>query len=249
MDALLIPIPVLAAGFFFIALIYSSVGLGGGSSYTALLTLFGASHRVVPGVSLTLNVLVASTSALAYLRAGHVRPRVILPFVITSIPAAYLGGRIPLAERPFLILLAGSLVLIAALLLTWKPPETRRALPRPARIATSLVIGAVLGLLSGLVGIGGGIFLIPLILLLGLADAKEAAATGAVFIVLNSLAGLAAHLERLPALSTIAPLLIAVFAGAVLGGHLGARRYSRRAVQRVLAVVLLVAAGLLSLRI
>lgn len=237
---------VLCLLFMTVAFVYGSVGLGGGSSYTALLFLFGFSHVVIPTVSLSLNTIVSSSAAWQYFRAGHVRGRLVWPFLVTSIPAAYFGGGLQISARVFQALLMATLLLVAARIYLWKEPEMVRLRSGSVRIVISLVLGAVLGFVAGVVGIGGGIYLVPLILILGLGEMKEAAAAGAVFIFINSISGLIARAGafEFPA-GIILPLGISVLIGGGLGSWLGASRYRARTLQRVLGVIILAAIVLL----
>ena len=250
MEELFISPYLLALILFFVSTTYSSVGLGGGTAYTALLAIFGASHRAIPPVSLTLNVVVTLVASINFIRGGHARPKLIAAFVVTSVPMAYLGGSLEVNRQLFYVILITLLLMVAARIYLWRQPAFDVDLTGRTKIALSLVIGALLGLVSGMVGIGGGIFLVPLIILLGLGDQKEAAAAGAIFIFLNSLAGLSAHAQRhLPDLMDIAPLVGAVVLGGFLGSYLSSERLDRATIQRVLGVIVIVAAVLLMFRI
>ena len=246
LEGLLIPIWALALLCFGITVAYASVGLGGGTAYTALLAILGASHQMIPTVSLLLNVVVTTIGSAIFLRARHGRADLILPFVSTSVPAAYLGGLLEVSPDLFYRLLLITLVIVAARIFIWKDAALDIRLGRFGRIATSLAVGTGLGLVAGIVGIGGGIYLVPLILMLGLGTEREAAAAGAVFTWINSVAGLAARVQR-PGLewTQLAPLAGAVAIGAVLGAWMGATWLSRRALQRVLGVIVIVAIALL----
>jgi len=232
--------------FMTIAFVYGSVGLGGGSSYTALLFLLGFSHVVIPTVSLSLNTIVSSSAAWHYFRAGHVRSRLVWPFLVTSIPAAYIGGSLEISARVFQALLLATLVLVAARIYLREEPDFVHARSAGARMAISLLLGAVLGFVAGVVGIGGGIYLVPLILILGLGEMKEAAAAGAVFIFINSISGLIARAGTFDfPIELILPLGISVLIGGGLGSWLGAGRVRSRTLQRILGVIILAAIALL----
>lgn len=242
-ESVLIPLCLL---FMIIAFVYGSVGLGGGSSYTALLFLFGFSHVVIPTVSLSLNTVVSSSAAWQYFRAGHVRWRLIWPFLVTSIPAAYLGGSLEISARVFQVLLMATLVLVAARIYLWEEPNVVRPHAGSTQIFISMVLGGALGFVAGVVGIGGGIYLVPLILILGLGEMKEAAAAGAVFIFINSISGLMARIGTFDfPTELILPLGISVLIGGGLGSWLGASRYRAGTLQRILGVIILAAIGLL----
>ncbi|MFP4596891.1 MAG: sulfite exporter TauE/SafE family protein [Persicimonas sp.] len=250
MDELIISPYLLGVLFLVVSSLYSSVGLGGGSSYTALLAILGASHAVIPGVSLTLNAVVTLLGSINYIRQGHARFRLIAAFVVTSVPMAYLGGSLEIAPQLFYAILLATLVLVALRIYLVPDPKLDLDLGPRTKIIAALLIGAILGLIAGIVGIGGGIYLVPIIIILGLGDAKEAAATGAIFIFVNSLGGLAAHLQRgavEPA--EIWPLVVAVVLGGFIGSHLGAARFEKETVRRVLGVVILFAIVLLTRRV
>ncbi len=236
--------------FFLVALLYSSVGLGGGSSYTALMAILGVSHGLIPATSLSLNVAVTSIGVANFGRAGHIRPEVIGPFLVASMPMAFLGGRLELSAQVFQWLLLLSLVFVAARIYLVGDLRVRLHPGRAARAALSLLLGAVLGFVAGTVGIGGGIYLVPLLILLDLASEKEAAAAGTVFVFLNSLAGLASRFQAgtLEA-RWILPPLAAVLAGGFIGSHLGSSRFAPRTVQRALGVVILIAIVFLARRL
>lgn len=246
MDPLLIPIPLLALLCFGIAMAYASVGLGGGTAYTAVLAILGASYQMIPTVSLLLNVVVTSIGSLVFLGARHGRAALVVPFAVTSVPAAYLGGWLAVAPDLFYGLLFAALLLAAARIFAWSEASLEINLNRRQEVAVSLVLGTVLGLVAGTVGIGGGIFLVPLVVILGLGSEREAAAVGAVFTWINSLAGLAARLDRLPVdWMDLAPLAGAVAVGALLGAWMGASWLSRETMRRVLGGIILVALVLL----
>ncbi len=235
----------LAVCFGLVALIYGSVGFGGGSSYTALLTLSDLSPAWIPVLSLTCNLLVVAGSSWQFARRGHLDWPLAWPFLLTSIPCAYLGGRWPLRTELFLALLGGSLLLAGGTLLLQRAHDEEPARGRPP-LAVALGGGAALGLLSGLVGIGGGIFLAPLLLHRRWGAPKQVAATAALFILANSLAGLAGQLGKLGTGEPLAgrwPLFLAVVAGGQLGSRLGAGPFPQRLVRAVTAV-LVMAAGL-----
>ncbi len=241
MDDLMISPALLAAIFFLVAFLYSSVGLGGGSSYTALLAAAGAGMQVIPMVSLTLNIIVSSIGSLTFLRHDHARLRLIAPFLAASIPMAYVGGALRLPKEYFLWLLLISLLLSAARIY-FPNPVKQLPLGDRGKIFVSLVAGAVLGLVAGIVGIGGGIYLVPLVILLGLGSPKEAAACGAFFIWVNSVSGMVARLQYNPVdLLPYVPLIVAVLGGGLLGSYMGAARFSPMRMQKMLGTILLVA--------
>jgi len=235
--------------FFLVAVLYSSVGHGGASGYLALFALSGmASLEVVPGV-LVLNIVVAGISFLNYWKSGHFSFPLLLPFVMTSIPAAYLGGRMNVGDEVFRLVLGSVLLLVAARLLVIREIRQRPgSVDRVQRWVIAAPMGLFLGFLSGMVGIGGGVFLSPVILFLGWAEMKGTASVSSAFIVLNSMAGLLGHIGRGTATTPpIAIIIVAVVLGGLFGSRLGARHLSSKHLQIALGLVLVVAGGKLIL--
>ena len=237
-------VPVLACIFVGAAL-YTSVGHGGATVYTAILTLFAFAMAPLVTLILVMNIVAAAIAWVMYQQAGFLRPRLLLPFVVTSVPAAYLGGSLPITGRVQAIILG--LALLAGgirLLFFAKPPSLNIRLAGVTYYVFAAVLGAILGFLAGATGIGGGIFLSPILIALGWANVKEAASVASAFIVLNSVAGLIARLPRTPIEAHyVAPFVAVVVLGALVGSFMGARRLNFRAVQVSLGVVLLIAAG------
>ncbi|MDP1708311.1 MAG: sulfite exporter TauE/SafE family protein [Gammaproteobacteria bacterium] len=237
-DAVLWLVPL----FFLAALAYSSVGHGGATTYLAIFALFGFARADIVPTVLALNLLVSGLAFLNYQRAGHFEPRLLLPFIIASIPAAYVGGATQLTPETFSLLLGFTLLAAALRFLLPRPIATLTAIT-PARLyGVGVPVGLLLGFMAGLLGIGGGIFLSPLLLVLGWADAKKTAALSAAFIFLNSAAGLLAQTGKvLPDWSLAGWLGAAVLLGGALGSYSGAFRLSSPVLLRVLALVLLMA--------
>ncbi len=214
-------IVLLAAGFFITALLYASVGFGGGSTYAALLVLSGLDYRVLPLVALACNIIVVAGATVRFARAGVTPWRGALIMTALAAPAAFLGGLVPIEREAFLLMLGGSLVLTG---LTMLIPlrETASGIPSPYAKAIPFV-AAPIGFLAGLVGIGGGIFLAPLLHLTRWRDARAIAATASFFILVNSLFGLAGQLFKHGtsmfggAMVDALPLLIAVAVGGQIG--------------------------------
>jgi uncharacterized membrane protein YfcA len=236
---------LLASAVLTAAFLYSAVGHGGASAYIAAMALAGIGPAEMRPVALQLNVLVSALATYKFCKAGHFRWGLFWPFAITSIPAAYLGGAITLPGNAYKVLV-GLVLLYAAGQLWWsarKGEELRAA--RMIRIPLAMVIGAALGVLSGLTGVGGGIFLSPLLLLMGWAGTKQTSATSAPFILVNSLAGLAAGLVKNP----VPPpdyawwLMGAVLIGGWIGSEYGSRRFANPLIRQVLALVLAIAGG------
>lgn len=233
---------LLAPAFLIGALLYASVGHGGASAYLAIMSLAAVAPAEMRPLALALNLLVSGIAAVQYARAGHFDGRLLWPFVVVSVPCAYLGGLIELPGAWYR--LAIGLVLAWAAVSLWigarRADETARGKP-PLPLA--LAAGGVLGLASGLTGVGGGIFLSPLLMLAGWANARSTAAVSACFIWLNSAAGLLAQAGRMPALlDELVWTGPAVVVGGLVGAWVGARRAPPQLLRRLLAVVLAVAA-------
>lgn len=234
---------LLAVAFFITALLYASVGFGGGSTYTALLVLAGTDFRVLPVVALICNIIVVTGGSIRFARAGLVPWRRLLPLVALSVPLAYLGGLTPIREMHFMLLLGGSLVIAGALLVLQKPAGAFVQSDHPPRPLIDGAIGGAIGYLSGLVGIGGGIFLSPIQHLMRWAGPRQIAATASVFILVNSIAGLAGQLTKIGAagasnLTAWWPLFVAVLVGGQIGSHAGIRLFSEPQVRKATGVLI-----------
>lgn len=232
---------LLAVIFFLIAALYGAVGLGGGSGYLAVMGLVGVPPMIMRPTALALNILVASIGTWKYVRAGHFSARLFWPIAAASIPFAFIGGRLTLPGelyRP----IVGAVLLYAALRL-WRSASKSQSAPQvKARLPIwiALIAGAAIGLIAGLVGMGGGILLGPLLLLTGWADTRQAMGITAAFVLVNSLAGLAGRLTSVPELpSSIFLWLLVVGIGGWLGAEYGSKRLDPRLLRRLLALVLL----------
>jgi uncharacterized membrane protein YfcA len=234
---------LLAPAFLLGALLYASVGHGGASAYLAIMALAQVVPESMRPMALALNLVVAGVAAIQYARAGHLQWSLLWPFVVASVPMAYLGGLIDLPEAVYRTIIG--LVLAYAALVLWQGARRPDEAPtRAPSLGIALTAGAVLGGVSGLTGVGGGIFLSPLLMLMGWARAKPTAAASAVFIWLNSLAGLAAQVDRLPLiLDDLAWAAPAVLIGGTIGAWIGARRAAPQGLRRLLAMVLVIAAA------
>lgn len=242
-----ISVLLLSAALFAIAFAYSSVGLGGGSSYTALLTIIGFSYTLIPSFSLALNTIVTVGATFQFARHGHLKWHILWPFIVTSIPGAFLGGSLDLPEKTFQLLLLISLIAVALRIYWWQDPVFNVLKSPRFILGLSLLIGAVLGFIAGSVGIGGGIYLVPLIILTGIGSSKEAAAAGAAFILINSVVGIVARAQFVDLdFGQFLPLGCAVFVGGMVGSQIGAGYFKPRTLQKVLGSIILIAIVLLA---
>jgi uncharacterized membrane protein YfcA len=225
---------------FILAFLYSSVGHGGASGYLAVLVLFNAAPETMKTSALMLNVFVSLISFTMYARSGYFHWKLFMPFAIASIPAAFLGATVQLDESIYKKIL-GICLLFPILRLSGiigKEPDELKTF----KWGYGLMIGAIIGLLSGMIGIGGGIILSPVILLLHWAKMKETAAVSALFIFVNSIAGLAGHFSKGVFLEPhILVLLMVAIVGGVSGSYLGARMFQNKLLSYILAFVLLIA--------
>ncbi|MBJ6799226.1 sulfite exporter TauE/SafE family protein [Geomonas propionica] len=223
-----------------VAVLYSCVGHGGASGYIAVLALFSVAPEVFKPTALTLNLLVAGIATFSFARAGHFSWRLFWPFAATSIPFSFLGGYLTLPSHIYRPLVGVILLLSASRLLLQKNQSSVRTSP-PAT-PTAMAIGAALGLLSGLTGVGGGIFLSPLLLLCKWGEPREVSAVAALFILVNSGAGLLGHLSGVQAIPSYAPLMAgSALLGGVVGSLLGSRHLPVPTIMRVLSLVLAIA--------
>lgn len=225
-----------------IAFLYASVGFGGASGYLAAMSLFSFSPSFMASTALSLNIIVSSISFTNYYRSGHFQPRLLFPFLATSVPFAFLGGYIHVPNDIYLILLYTSLTYVALRML-FSPSKEASTGTKTLPLWTALLSGAMIGLLSGMIGIGGGIFLSPLIVLTGWGTPKQAASSSAGFIFVNSASGLigrflGGNFEVGYLGLALVPLGIL---GAIIGSYIGARRLSNQVVRRLLGIILLIA--------
>lgn len=224
---------------FLVAVLYSSVGHGGASGYLAVLALFGVASSVTRPTGLVLNLFVASIAFVQFYRAKHFDWKLFLPFAAGSIPLAFVGGMIHLPTFWYKVIL-GIVLLLAAIRLAINLRTTEE--PRTPPIWICLLIGAILGLISGLVGVGGGIFLTPILLLMNWTETKKAAGISALFILVNSISGLLGNYTQIFGLpSNVWFWIGAAIIGGVIGSTLGSYRFNSLTLRRVLAVGLFVA--------
>jgi uncharacterized membrane protein YfcA len=232
----------LMLAFFTVALLYAIVGHAGGSGYIAVMVVAGMAMSEIRPTALALNVLVSLIATIEFARAGHFRSRLLLPFVIGSLPMAYLGGSLQLPQAPFKVMLGLALIFSA-----WRLFSKRAVVVeiQAVRVLPAVAIGAIIGLFSGLLGIGGGIFLTPILLMLCWATPKQAAAVSAPFILVNSISALAGigpqFTSVLPAHFPEYAAVVAI--GGLLGAHMGGHRLPGKAILTILSAVLLLAGG------
>ncbi len=239
----------------FVALLYAAVGHGGATGYIALLSLFGLQHEEIATTALILNTVVASISLTNYYRAGCFQLKQALPYLILSIPLAYIGARLPVDKHTFAYIL-GTLLTLAALRFAVLPntsgnnektnnnnelPDNEKIQAPPIGLAAGA--GGILGLLSGIVGIGGGVFLSPLIIFKHWATTKQTSAISALFIVVNSISGLAGRFsDGKGEMVHLLPFLLVAAPAAIIGSTYGASKFTSKNLQRLLAIVLALAA-------
>lgn len=241
--------PQLAALFALTALLYALVGFGGGSTYNALLVLNGTDYRILPAIALICNIIVVAGGSWRFWQAGHVSFWRILPWILLSVPAAWLGGRLAVSETLFVGLLGGSLLVAGLQLIFERKQGGEDGAARHVARPVSYAAGGGIGFLSGMVGIGGGIFLAPILYLLRWGGAREIAGTASIFILVNSLAGLAGQLMKLEADYGIVSatgllrdywlLFPAVLIGGQIGSRFGSTRIPSALVKRLTAVLIL----------
>jgi uncharacterized protein len=249
---------VLVPLFFAISFVYSSVGFGGASSYTAILILAGISIFSVPPISLILNIIVSCMAFLSYIKAQYFSPKLSLPF-LSSIPFAFYTGQMILPQKTLTIIFIITLFAASAALLTSKratknqqESETKRStnLNYIKMAIIGIPIGALLGSVAGLIGIGGGIWLSPLLILTGLANPKQSAATASLFILTNSISGFAAQSISKPLdLYFLLPLACVVLAGGIIGSRLGAFRFDHDKIRMIIGAIVAVAAINLTIKL
>lgn len=235
-------IPYLAGCIFIVAMMYASVGHGGASGYLAVMALFSLHPEALKPTALMLNIVVAGVGSYLYCSAGQFSWRVFWPFVITSIPASFLGGYFSLPPHLYRPALGVVLLFAAWRLIVRKGQVDGDA--RPPSINIAMLVGAGLGFASGLIGVGGGIFLSPLMILLGWARVREVSGIAALFILVNSISGLLGHMSSLQHVPDYAPLLAVV---ALVGGSIGALCGSRHlpvaTILKAMSLMLVLAGG------
>ncbi len=243
---------LLAILFLVTAILYSSVGFGGGSTYLALLLIWGIPYFIFPVIALLCNIIVVSGNCFNYIRAGNLNLKLLIPYLIGSIPLAYIGGSLPIEKKLFEILLFLVLAIAGILLLfNFKSYDDREKSYRKISILISIVIGGMLGFISGAVGIGGGIFLSPILFLIRAGRPKHIVTTASLFILINSISGIIGQLTKNDVLVEIPNywhLLVAVLIGGQIGNFLNLKIFPVRILALVTASLVLFVAIRMSFR-
>ena len=234
------------------ALLYSSVGFGGGSTYLALLLIWGVPYVIFPVIALSCNIIVVSGNCFNYIRAGNLNLRLLLPYLLGSIPLAYIGGSLSIEKKLFEILLFLVLAIAGILLLfNFKTYDDKQKSYRKIPSSICIIIGGILGFVSGVVGIGGGIFLSPILFLIRAGKPKHIVTTASLFILINSIFGIAGQLGKNSVLVEIHNywyLLLAVLIGGQVGNFLNLRMFPTRALVLVTAALVLFVAARIGVR-
>jgi uncharacterized membrane protein YfcA len=234
---------ILGVLFLAAAILYSSVGHAGASGYLAAMAFMGIAPSVMKPTALVLNLFVATIATVRFARAGYFSWPLLWPFIVGSIPLAFIGGAITLPGHWYKTLVGIVLVLSAANLL-FEKKKKENIQPKPPSLILAVLSGGLIGLLAGLTGTGGGIFLSPLLIFAGWAETRDTGGVSAAFILLNSAAGLAGNLASMHYLPPAMPFwLVAALVGGLIGTELGTRRIATATFRQLLAVVLLIAGG------
>lgn len=234
----------LAGLFFLIALLYSTVGFGGGSSYLAIMVLAGVDLYLLRSTALMCNIIVVSGGTYLFIKSGHLNIKQAVIIGCFSVPMAFVGGYLPLQQSVIFILL-GTALLLASILLWMRKPHVSDTDSQKQSMLKATSVGSGIGLLSGMVGIGGGIFLSPFLHIIKWDKAKNIAALASFFILVNSISGLAGQWLQNSIHVDLAwswPLLVAVFLGGQIGSRLATRKFNHDTIRRITAVVIFIAA-------
>ena len=223
---------ILSILFFITAILYSSVGFGGGSTYLALLLIWDIPYYIFPVIALFCNIIVVTGNSINYVRAGNHNFKLLIPFLIGSIPLAFIGGTLIIKKEIFEILLFVVLSIAGLLLLiNNKSYEDENIIIKKLHLFASILIGSILGLISGIIGIGGGIFLSPILFLLKADKPKNIVTTASLFILINSISGVFGQLTKENILNEIIfywPLFLTVLLGGLFGNYLNLKIFSNR---------------------
>tara|TARA_B100001123_G_C15141151_1_gene959545 strand:- start:64 stop:816 length:753 start_codon:yes stop_codon:yes gene_type:complete len=244
---------LLAILFFVTAILYSSVGFGGGSTYLALLLIWEVPYFILPVIALSCNIIVVSGSCINYIKAGNLNLKLLIPYLIGSIPLAFIGGSLPIEKKFFEILLF--LVLSIAgflLLINFKSYDDKQESYRTIPIPVSIIIGGILGFISGAVGIGGGIFLSPILFLIRSGKPKHIVTAASIFILINSISGIVGQLSKNVVSTEILNywyLVLAVFVGGQLGNFLTLKIFPTRILAMITAILVIFVAVRIGFRL
>ena len=234
---------ILSILFFITAILYSSVGFGGGSTYLALLLIWNIPYYIFPVLALLCNIIVVTGNSINYVKAGNHNFKLLLPFLIGSIPLAFFGGTLKIDKEIFEILLFFVLSIAGLLLLiNNKSYEDKNIIIKKLHLFVSILIGSVLGLISGIVGIGGGIFLSPILFLLKADKPKNIVTTASLFILINSISGVLGQLTKESILNEIIlywPLFLTVLIGGLFGNYLNLKIFSNRALALITSLLVI----------
>ena len=234
---------ILSILFFVTAILYSSVGFGGGSTYLAILFIWGVPYFIFPLIALACNIVVVSGNCFNYIRAGNLNLKLLIPYLIGSIPLAFIGGSLPVEKKFFEILLFLVLAVAGVLLLfNFKSYEDNEESYRKIPLVISVLVGGILGFISGVVGIGGGIFLSPMLFLMRAGKPKHIVTSASLFILINSLSGIIGQLTKNAVLSEIQNywfLLLAVLIGGQVGNFLNLKIFPTRVLALVTSCLVL----------
>ena len=212
---------ILSILFFVTAILYASVGFGGGSTYLALLLIWGVPYYIFPVIALVCNIFVVSGNSYNYIKAGNLNLKLLIPYLIGSVPLAFIGGSLQIDKNLFEIFLFIVLTIAGVLLLVnFKSYDDNKTTYRNIPILISILIGGILGFISGVVGIGGGIFLSPILFLIKAGKPKHIVTTASVFILINSMFGVMGQLTKNIVLSDISNYWY-LFLVVIIGGHIG----------------------------
>ena len=244
---------ILSILFFITAILYSSVGFGGGSTYLALLLIWDIPYYIFPVIALLCNIIVVTGNSINYVRAGNHNIKLLIPFLIGSIPLAFFGGTLLINKEIFEILLFLVLSLAGVLLLiNNKSYEDKNIIIKKLNIFFSILIGSVLGFISGVVGIGGGIFLSPVLFLLKADKPKNIVTTASLFILINSISGILGQFTKRIVLNEIQlywPLFLAVLIGGLVGNYLNLKIFSNRILAIITSLLVIFVAIRMALKI
>ena len=244
---------ILSIFFFITAILYSSVGFGGGSTYLALLLIWDTPYYIFPVIALFCNIIVVTGNSVNYIRAGNHNLKLLLPFLIGSIPFAYIGGTLIINKEIFEILLFLVLSLAGSLLLmNNKAYENKDVTVKKLNIFISVIIGSLLGLISGIVGIGGGIFLSPILFLLKADKPKNIITTASLFILVNSISGIFGQFTKDNVINEFTiywPLFLSVFIGGLIGNYLNLKIFSNRVLALITSFLVIFVAARMAFKI